>query len=907
MVDYAKKVRKTLTLVLAIALVAVSPGLAPYRAAAQTLGAVNRGAVVPTVRSLPTTSLDLPAQALEFDLPVALDLQLGLDLNLQALPKDAAEARPALALAQNAGRVGAILNKPGQGAGAAKAESAKAFDGFQVPKAPAVSASFSAPELSPSRAAAASAVQRLNVPTPELPLDELASAWRFVAAENASLKAQRTERREESLGEVADLVLEEPLTLQEFKKGAFRRVQAFNDNADFSKRETYVGRSDLKNFRLFDDGAAWLDENGVFHLWRKKGQEAHTIVSPSGQQARAFEIDSSGGTIFVRTDSTIEKWSLVGPKTAKILMSDRIETSSLGRFDVREGHTIGVQVESNLGRLNWTAQGVFVRDNGAERFYTEDGQAVKLERAGRGLYLERGAGFVRAWSDQGGSLRSIGKIDVAFGAYEVKEGVLFAAAGSEIVEWDLAEGRWRTFSVPVKLHADAQISVHDRRLAVAQGSRAYTVDLRPIDGRLKGEDVQIRLWSQANPMRIEEGKLWIGNEAFPLNLGPGALRPLSWPKRVFYATLGRLFGMSRPRFEPKLPLSGAEWKALNLPTNKKNMYDTLRALSIGQRVLYIGETGGGKTWIANAISKLMGHKMFMISMTEYIKESKYIERQTFGEEGEGKTGVTDGPVLQWMREGGLLVLDEMHKPIEGIAVTNNIIQNAEYRKGDGTLIKMDTPIDGAIGTMNPAKPPYKGEPPSGELSSRFGATILVNYLPMAEETALLKILASDIAKKLARRGVERERLSELAARGYAGLSKRGKAAAEKAVAAKLDGMYEKLLAYYEANARAVMEADLPRKFVEIAKELRKVYPETIPIPVSTRTLLFAVEKMIAFPDYHPGEAFTQSFNPGTIVEDEAIEEAVQKAVEAKLPRAQKKTASVAPKPDSDPGQGEIPF
>ena len=35
--------------------------------------------------------------------------------------------------------------------------------------------------------------------------------------------------------------------------------------------------------------------------------------------------------------------------------------------------------------------------------------------------------------------------------------------------------------------------------------------------------------------------------------------------------------------------------------------------------------------------------------------------------------------------------------------------------------------------MNPVKPPYKGEPPSGELSSRFGMTLQAKYLPPDEE------------------------------------------------------------------------------------------------------------------------------------------------------------------------------
>eukprot|EP00127_Corallochytrium_limacisporum_P007004 Clim_evm12s240 gene=Clim_evmTU12s240 len=275
----------------------------------------------------------------------------------------------------------------------------------------------------------------------------------------------------------------------------------------------------------------------------------------------------------------------------------------------------------------------------------------------------------------------------------------------------------------------------------------------------------------------------------------------------------------------KPPVSDQDWFLINLPTNRKIVYNTLKAFSMGQHVLYSGETGTGKTWIARKISQMLGRDLYMVSLNEYTKNEDLTTRNTFGEESEGKTAVSKATVLQWMENGGVLLLDEMHKPLEGVSVLNNILQYGEFRMSHGAVIKQkDSILCSCIATMNPPRPPYRGESPSGELASRFGITLEVPFLPPAEEEALLSCFMSP---------------------------------------------------EHGANGRP-----LSRTLVSIATELRANYPTTIPLPLSTRSLINVARHIEAFPEDNPEEIFLMTFNPCTVVEDLTVRKAIHKVLEA---------------------------
>ena len=396
---------------------------------------------------------------------------------------------------------------------------------------------------------------------------------------------------------------------------------------------------------------------------------------------------------------------------------------------------------------------------------------------------------------------------------------LYAAVPEGLVVWEVSRGRYRLFPVDGLAAPEARPSVHvsGDALFLGAGDRIHEFR-RSVLADLFSPDLSVRAWSEQNPMSVRDGVLRIGDFSFPIAKKAPAARP--WYKRAF----DRLLGRTAPAQVLDLGISEKDWKALNLPSNKRLIYDTLTGFTLNQHILYIGETGGGKTWIAERVARLTGNDLWMVSMNEYTRNKDLIARETFGEEGRNKTGLTMSTVLRWMTEGGVLLLDEMHKPLEGIAVLNNILQNGEYRLPDGRVIKYDKKKSWVIGTMNPVKPPYKGEPPSGELSSRFGMTLEVKYLPADEEAALLGI-------------------------------------------------------FYSKVPRIVLE-----KLVAIANDLRKVYPDILPLPIAPRTLMHIVEHAARYPGDSIVDIFRKTYNPASIVEDPAISQAIAEVLDALFPQ-----------------------
>ncbi|MFA5140357.1 MAG: vWA domain-containing protein, partial [Elusimicrobiota bacterium] len=77
-----------------------------------------------------------------------------------------------------------------------------------------------------------------------------------------------------------------------------------------------------------------------------------------------------------------------------------------------------------------------------------------------------------------------------------------------------------------------------------------------------------------------------------------------------------------------------------------------------------------------------------------------------------------------------------------------------------------------------------------------------------------------------------------------------------------------------------VDKDTVRKLVAIANDLRKIYPEVLPLPIAPRTLLHIAEHIARFPWDDPADIFMNTYNPSSIVEDPAIRPAIQRALEA---------------------------
>ncbi|MBI5209859.1 MAG: AAA family ATPase [Elusimicrobia bacterium] len=687
----------------------------------------------------------------------------------------------------------------------------------------------------------------------EAALPEVDPQWRSAgASQGRKLRVRALETEVKELGEDA------PISKQSSDLTVVAADAAFIEarlSADLQARLT--GRSwtvpagiksavSLK--RNDNEAVVWLDEQGTVRYHDIAKGRTFKVETPGPVSLMAA--DSDGGKLYVLAGGKLQKWDLFSFKPAAETL--QVEGPSLGLEAARSLAAVeyksekGVAVQTAGSRLYWINDRL-IRLTQKEDIVDLHGNLIAgVERVSEGLYLQKTADgtriYARSYASDDPVFEEVAALplDVKSVVRGAVRGTFFAVAPEGVVELDAAGGRYRTFKVPGLAEAAAQggavslmMSAGDQTVAVAAGRKVFQLQLGEAREFLGSRAAEVRLWSQANPMFVQGGFLHIGDFAFPVARKQAKPRP--WTERA-WAAVRRLLGREAPPAAAlDMGISERDWQALNLPSNKRLIYDTLKGFSLQQHVLYIGETGGGKTWIASMLAQLTGNELWMVSMNEYTRNKDLIARETFGEEGKNKTGLTPSTVLRWMQEGGILVLDEMHKPLEGIAVLNNILQNGEYRLADGRVIKYDRTKSWVIGTMNPVKPPYKGEPPSGELSSRFGMTLDVKYLPPEEEEALLAIFFGKVSR------------------------------------------------------------DIIHRLVSIANDLRRMYPEILPLPIAPRTLMHIVQHVQQFPQDSVADIFTKTYNPSSIVEDPAIGEAISKVLTAnglgKAPAAARQAAA----------------
>ncbi|MFA6004140.1 MAG: AAA family ATPase [Elusimicrobiota bacterium] len=572
-----------------------------------------------------------------------------------------------------------------------------------------------------------------------------------------------------------------------------------------------------KNARAMGKKIFYIDAPGRLCVHDPATAETKVYASPSGAADRFILKDET--YLYVVSGKALQGWNLATNKVDTLSPKD-FDAGSIGamvwgeRWHTETDHTFyfpGGQINALYWQLTKHSGGLVL---------AKGGEPVRgVVPAGKGLYYRVQDGQTTVWNRVASvsDVEEYGTIpfSVVSMAHVPMRGALLMAAREGLVYWPMGEDRYRFFPMPGLAEAadrgELAVQIDGGRILLSAGREVYELDPEALRRDILPSE-KARQWSEANPMYVRDGALHIGDFSFPIGVQAPAAQP--WYLRLW----NRLRRTPAPQAVLDLGISPKDWQALNLPTNKRLIYDTLKAFTMSQHVLYIGETGGGKTWVAEKIAQLIGNELWMVSMNEYTRNKDLIARETFGEEGKNRTGLSMSTVLRWMTEGGVLLLDEMHKPLEGIAVLNNILQNGEYRLPDGRIIKYDKTRSFVIGTMNPVKPPYKGEPPSGELSSRFGMTLEVKYLPAEEESALLRI-------------------------------------------------------FYPSVVRALVD-----KLVAIANDLRKVYPDILPLPIAPRTLMHIMEHVQKYPKDSVVDIFTKTYNPASIVEDPAISAAIDKVL-----------------------------
>lgn len=180
------------------------------------------------------------------------------------------------------------------------------------------------------------------------------------------------------------------------------------------------------------------------------------------------------------------------------------------------------------------------------------------------------------------------------------------------------------------------------------------------------------------------------------------------------------------------------------PSDINIIRDAIIALSIGKNVLLKGPTGSGKTKLAETISQLFQQPMYSINCSVDLDAEALLGYKTIQEhDGKMKIEFVSGPVINAMKKGYLLYIDEinMAKP-ETLPILNGVL---DYRKMitnpfTAEVVRAENGF-GVIAAINEG---YVGTVPLNEaLKNRF----VVIEVPYIQGETLKEVLQSQTALK----------------------------------------------------------------------------------------------------------------------------------------------------------------
>ncbi|MGG4547175.1 MoxR family ATPase [Rossellomorea marisflavi] len=167
--------------------------------------------------------------------------------------------------------------------------------------------------------------------------------------------------------------------------------------------------------------------------------------------------------------------------------------------------------------------------------------------------------------------------------------------------------------------------------------------------------------------------------------------------------------------------------------------DCLISLTLGKNLLLKGPTGSGKTKLSDTLSSMLSQPMHSINCSVDLDAEALLGYKTIAEkDGKSVIEFIEGPVIQAMKKGHLLYIDEinMAKP-ETLPILNGVL---DYRRSitnpfTGEVIKAD-PSFGVIAAINEG---YVGTVPMNEaLKNRF----VVVDVPYIEGDTLKAVIAA---------------------------------------------------------------------------------------------------------------------------------------------------------------------
>lgn len=167
--------------------------------------------------------------------------------------------------------------------------------------------------------------------------------------------------------------------------------------------------------------------------------------------------------------------------------------------------------------------------------------------------------------------------------------------------------------------------------------------------------------------------------------------------------------------------------------------DSIISLSLGKNLLLKGPTGSGKTKLSDTLSSIFSQPMHSINCSVDLDAEALLGYKTISErEGKNTIEFIEGPVIQAMKNGHLLYIDEinMAKP-ETLPILNGVL---DYRRSitnpfTGEIVKA-APTFGVIAAINEG---YVGTVPLNEaLKNRF----VVIDVPYIEGGTLKSVIES---------------------------------------------------------------------------------------------------------------------------------------------------------------------
>ncbi|MCP3762829.1 MoxR family ATPase [Domibacillus sp. A3M-37] len=171
--------------------------------------------------------------------------------------------------------------------------------------------------------------------------------------------------------------------------------------------------------------------------------------------------------------------------------------------------------------------------------------------------------------------------------------------------------------------------------------------------------------------------------------------------------------------------------------NNELVTDTVISLALGKNILLKGPTGSGKTKLSESLAAYFGQPVHSINCSVDLDAEAMLGFKTIVET-DGKTQIdfVEGPVIQAMKNGHLLYIDEinMAKP-ETLPILNGVL---DYRRQitnpfTGEVVKAQ-PTFSVIAAVNEG---YAGTAPMNEaLKNRF----IVFDIPYISGDVLFKVL-----------------------------------------------------------------------------------------------------------------------------------------------------------------------